>query len=354
MQYDYFIVGQGLSGSLLAHELLKRNHKVLVYDEPGQPQASGAAAGIFNPFTGRKLVKTWMADRLFPYLIPYYKSLEAELQVKVIHEIPMYRPFLTINEQNEWGTRLYDERYAPYIDSIIISGDSMPQVVNPLGGLMLKQTGYVNIIVLIKAIRDLLIQGKALASQRFDPAKLEILENQVYHGEHQAKKLIFCEGPWVQDNPFFNWLPMRPVKGELLEIELEQPLKNIINRGVFILPYQGKNCKVGATFDNHNTDWKTTEAAKLNLQQRLEGLLQIPYTVKSQLAGVRPASADRRPLIGLHPKFEPLGVFNGLGTKGVSLAPYLIRQFCEFLEGGEPLIPEVSISRYFSLYYNKF
>ena len=211
MQYDYIIVGQGLSGSLLAHELLKRHHKVLVYDEPGQPQASGAAAGIFNPFTGRKLVKTWMADRLFPYLIQYYRALQAELRVKVIHEIPMYRPFLSINEQNEWGTRLYDERYAPYIDSIITSSDSMPQVVNPLGGLMLKQTGYVNISVLIRGIRDLLIQGKALASQRFDPAKLEIFENQVYHGGHQAKKLIFCEGPWVQDNPFFDWLPMRPV-----------------------------------------------------------------------------------------------------------------------------------------------
>jgi glycine/D-amino acid oxidase-like deaminating enzyme len=354
MQYDYIIVGQGLSGSLLAHELLKRNHKVLVYDELEQPQASGAAAGIFNPFTGRKLVKTWMADTLFPYLIQYYNTLQAELQVKVIHEIPMYRPFLTINEQNEWGTRLYDESYAPYIDSIIISGHSMPQVVNPLGGLMLKQTGYVNIIVLIKTIRDLLIQGNALASQRFDPAKLEILNNQVYYGDHRAKKLIFCEGPWIRDNPFFDWLPMRPVKGELLEIELEQPLKNIVNRGVFILPYNGKNCKVGATFDNQNTDWETTEAAKLNLQQRLESLLQMPYTVKSQLAGVRPATADRRPLIGLHPKFEPLGVFNGLGTKGVSLAPYLIRQFCEFLERGEPLIPQVSISRYFSLYYNKF
>ena len=353
MQFDYIIVGQGIAGSLLAHFLIRQDRKVLVYDDVDQPQASGAAAGIYNPFTGRKLVKTWMADTLFPYLQSYYKALEKELGIKILYELPMYRPFLSIDEQNEWGTKLYDNRFSPYIDSILSPQNSLAHVVNPLGGLMLKQCGYVDTLALVQAIRTLLMEASALAHERFNPLEIQVLDDKVSYQSHEAQRIIFCEGPWIGGNQFFEWLPMRPVKGELLEIELEQPLDIIINRGVFVLPYHGKYCKVGATFDNRNINWQTTEVAKQQLKQRLERLLRMPYKITKQIAGVRPASMDRRPLIGLHPEFEPLAVFNGLGTKGVSLAPYLIRQFYEFLEHGEPLNPEVTISRYFSLYYNK-
>ncbi len=354
MHYDYIIVGQGLSGSLLAYELLKSGRTVQVYDDLQQPKSSKVAAGIYNPFTGRKMVKTWMADALFPFLQKYYRTLEAELGIRILHNLPMFRPFLSLKEQNEWGTRIYDEHYRPYIDAIIADSGEWPQVVNPLGGLMLKQTGYVDIITLIDTVRSVLIDKKVLVNQRFTASDLQMIKNKVSYQGHQANKIIFCEGPWVSQNRLFAWIPMRPVKGEILEIELEQPLECIVNRGVFVLPYRDKYCKVGATFDNQNTDWETTPTAKLNLQRKLEGLLRTPYTVTRQIAGVRPASLDRRPLIGLHPEFEPLALFNGLGTKGVSLAPYLVRQFCDFLEQGKPMIPEVSISRYFSLYYNKF
>jgi glycine/D-amino acid oxidase-like deaminating enzyme len=169
----------------------------------------------------------------------------------------------------------------------------------------------------------------------------------------QASRIIFCEGPWLSRNHYFNWLPMRPVKGELIEIELQQSLDFIVNRGVFVLPVGGRTCKVGATFDNYNLDWSVTEEAKEKLLTRVKNLLKIPFKVTGQTAGIRPASEDRRPFIGIHPEFEPLAIFNGLGTKGVSLAPYLIHRFFEYLEKGEPLVPEVSISRYFSLYYSK-
>jgi glycine/D-amino acid oxidase-like deaminating enzyme len=353
MLYDYIIVGQGLSGSLLGYDLLKRGWKVLVYDQLEQPQASGVAAGIFNPFTGRKLVKTWMADTIFPFLQKYYHGLENELGVKVLHMLPMYRPFLTTEEQNEWGAKYYDDRYRPYIDAVITDSDRWPQVINPVGGLLLKQTGYVDTAALVNAIRTVFMDNGMLVNGRFLASEVKILKEKVHYQDHQAKKVIFCEGPWVTDNQFFNWLPMRPVKGEILEIEMAQPMEIIVNRGVFVLPFRENYCKVGATFDNRNLDWNVTEGAKLSLKKKLEGLLQASYRITNQLAGVRPASLDRRPLIGLHPAYEPLGVFNGLGTKGVSLAPYLISQFIELLEYGKPLIPEISISRYFSLYYNK-
>ena len=218
---------------------------------------------------------------------------------------------------------------------------------------MLKRCGYVDLTLLIEGIGQYLKHREVYREERFQFSELRVDPKKVNYQEFEARRIIFCDGPWLKNNRFFSWLPLNPVKGELLEVTLAEPLDFIVNRGVFILPIMEKICKVGATFDNRNPDWLVTDQAKEYLIQQVEKLLRIPFTINKQLAGVRPASLDRRPLIGQHPEYEPLAVFNGLGTKGVSLAPYLIQGFYEFLEQGKPLIPEVAISRYFSLYYSK-
>ena len=121
----------------------------------------------------------------------------------------------------------------------------------------------------------------------------------------------------------------------------------MINRGVFAVPMAQQLTRVGSTFEREELNWECTTKGRTQLTQRLEKLVDKPYEIVAQNAGIRPATADRRPLIGIHPKFEPLGVFNGLGTKGVSLAPYWAKEFFNFLEVGRPLLPEVSINRYF-------
>lgn len=64
-EFDYLIVGQGIAGTLLTHFLLKKNKKFLVADLYNPNSASSVAAGLFNPVTGRRLVKTWKADSIF-------------------------------------------------------------------------------------------------------------------------------------------------------------------------------------------------------------------------------------------------------------------------------------------------
>ena len=76
---DYLIVGQGIAGSLLAYELEQAGRRVLVLNEEKENTSSNKAAGIYNPITGRKLVKTWLADELFPGLEGYYLGLEQTL-----------------------------------------------------------------------------------------------------------------------------------------------------------------------------------------------------------------------------------------------------------------------------------
>jgi len=98
---DYLIIGQGLAGSALALKLLARSKRILVVDQPNHNVASRIAAGLFNPITGKKMVKTWLADKLFPALHTHYKDAEALTGKNFFYPMPIYRPFASIEEQNE-------------------------------------------------------------------------------------------------------------------------------------------------------------------------------------------------------------------------------------------------------------
>ena len=66
----------------------------------------------------------------------------------------------------------------------------------------------------------------------------------------------------------------------------------------------------------------------------------------SHIAGVRPTVKDRRPLIGRHPKYNNLYVLNGLGTRGVMIAPYVAKALYNFIEKGELLDAEIDVNRF--------
>jgi glycine/D-amino acid oxidase-like deaminating enzyme len=75
MVVDYLIIGQGISGTWLSYYLEKANRSFIVIDNDQPNSASRVAAGIINPVTGRRIVKTWMIDELLSFLIPAYEEL---------------------------------------------------------------------------------------------------------------------------------------------------------------------------------------------------------------------------------------------------------------------------------------
>ena len=52
---------------------------------------------------------------------------------------------------------------------------------------------------------------------------------------------------------------------------------------------------------------------------------------------------------GFHPKIKPLGLLNGMGTKGCSLAPYFAAQLVSHMTQQTPLAPEADITRFRNL-----
>jgi glycine/D-amino acid oxidase-like deaminating enzyme len=83
------------------------------------------------------------------------------------------------------------------------------------------------------------------------------------------------------------------------------------------------------------------------LERRLKKLYTGHYEVLSASAGVRPTTNDRRPFIGWHPENKAVGIFNGFGTKGVSLVPYFSKLFVDSIEDREKVHIEADVNRVF-------
>jgi glycine/D-amino acid oxidase-like deaminating enzyme len=146
-------------------------------------------------------------------------------------------------------------------------------------------------------------------------------------------------------------LPFNPVKGEILDIEIQNvDLQEIINQGVFVIPLGDNKFRLGATYKWDVLDSISTEEGATILTEKYQKLMKPQMRILSQQAGVRPATKDRRPFLGMHPEIENIGIFNGFGSKGVSLAPFFGKQFVDFLVYQKELHPEVNINRFASLY----
>ncbi|MEL7001401.1 MAG: FAD-dependent oxidoreductase [Bacteroidota bacterium] len=346
---DYIVVGQGLAGTALSKILIKNGKKIALIDQETEKTSSKVAAGLYNPVTGRKLVRTWKADKLFPFMIQFYQGLEKSEGSDFMVDLPIYRPFLSIEQQNEWMAKSAAEEYALFVRKNY-AHSKYDQVMNDFGGVELAHSGYLNVPKYLKVLRSSFEKLDVLMSTNFDFSLLNIYNDKVVYQHLEASKIIFCEGPRAVENPFFNWLPFRCVKGEVLDLKSELEIDNIVNRGVFVIPKEKGLFKVGSNYDNNDMSWHATHKARKEIVGKLEQLVTCRYNIVSQKAGIRPATKDRKPFIGLHPKFETVGIFNGLGAKGVSLAPYFAQQFYNYLEHDEQLDTEVNISRYFSLY----
>lgn len=349
MLVDYIIVGQGLAGSILADHLIIEGCSVMVYDDPTISNSSKIAGGLYNPVTGRKMVKTWNADRLFDYLVDYYPQYEQRLSAKFLHDIPIYRPFISPEELNEWMGKSADIDYGKFIRKVNSTSAYGHQVNDDFGGLLLNQSGYVDTHQLVIASAKMLDKNKSLKREVFDSQQLRLLDHEIEYDGIKAKGVIYCNGHKSVGEHFFGWVPLRPVKGELLIIKIEQQLGVIHNRGVFVIPMGAGMCKVGSTYDHNNLDEQPTLIAKSVLIKKLDELVKFPYEVVNQLAGIRPATKDRKPIIGTHHKYKNLHLFNGFGTKGVSLIPLFAKEMTQLLINNKRIDHEVNIERFFSL-----
>ncbi len=340
------IVGQGIAGSLLAWFLIKQGKKVLVVDDGFLHSSSRVAAGIIHPITGRRLVKTWKADNLIPFASICYREIETALNANFFHEVPILEIFTSVQHRNEWMARSAEEDIVNYIDRILNAEEIAETVHAPIGGVVLKQSGWLNVNAFISAMKKFLQEQNAYVEGKIEPSEIVFEDEVVRLKEYECEQLIFCDGYSSLTQHFFSNLPFIPAKGEVLTIHCKDLQSNyILNQGVFVLPLGENLFKVGSTFNWKDLTAQITNEASEHLQQSLKKMIHADFEIVNHEAAIRPTTKDRRPFLGFHPKQKQLGIFNGLGTKGVMMAPYYADQLALHIAEGKGLDEEVNVIR---------
>ncbi|MGF7139468.1 NAD(P)/FAD-dependent oxidoreductase [Roseimarinus sediminis] len=354
MQHDSFdtiIVGFGMAGATLAFHLGQEGLPFLVVDKQ-QINASKVAAGMFNPMVFRRLLKSWMADELLQYAGVLYPRIEKYLNIQCYHPLDYYK-VLGSEEEPFWIKRAGQSDTQPYIDDNCSEKPEIKLIHHPYGAARVRGAGYLDIPQFINNYRLFLTQNDAFLAGDFDYSALSIGNNRLNYKGIDAKRIVFCEGSFMSDNPWFSYLPFKSTKGEVLTIHCpDLNLGAAVNKKIFLLPLGKDLYRVGATYSWDQPDFVPSEGARQQLLDQLDKLLPLPYTVIDHRAGVRPTTNDRRPVLGPHPLHPNLYIFNGLGSKGVMLAPYFARQLFEFIFKEGHLNSEVDIKRYERKYFH--
>lgn len=354
----YIIVGQGVAGSILAYFLRKNGQKVLVFDgnTEGVLSSSKIAAGVINPITGRRFVKSWRIDALLPVAKRTYQDLEKLLNVPLWHERDIVRTLKDTEEENNFLLRRTYPDYQIFCGETVDNFDtSHLHSFHALAAL--KNGAQVNLPFFISEFRRYLIDNQLFVNEKIIFDDLIIVENLVVYKNIKAKKIIFADGAAGATNPHFSWLPFNLDKGELLLVRIPNfDFKHIFKNKIAIVPLHD----VGSDgqLNNENLYWVgatnawqfendlPTEANKQLILNELREILNCPFEVVAHQAAVRPTVRDRRPFIGLHPQMPSLGIFNGFGTKGAALIPFFAEHFVDSLLNNVLLDKEIDIQRF--------
>ena len=345
MKVDYIIVGLGLAGLAFAEELIQAKKTFLVFEDASQT-SSLVAGGVYNPVVLRKFTAVWKAAEQLDLAIPFYERLEQKLNIKFDEKFVIKRAFKSVQEQNNWfaaSDNLVLKRFLnPAIENKKVAG-----VIGDFGFGTVNETGRIDTLKLVKAYRNFLMDEKCIRFEKFEHLKLKVSAKKITYKEIECKQVVFCEGFGIKGNPFFKDLPLEEAKGELLTIHApELNIDFLLKSALFLIPLGGNRYKVGATFNHVDKTATPSEKGKLELVDKLKKVINVPYEIIDQTAGIRPTTTDRRPFIGQHKEDNRLAVLNGLGTRGVMLAPTMARNLFNCIEKDIALDLEVDIKRF--------
>lgn len=341
------VVGQGIAGTCIAWQLLKKNIAVTVVDAGLEHSSSVVAAGLYNPIVFKRFTHSWKAQELIEYLDVFYAELEVLLGETFHSKHHIIKVFTNVEEKKLWIKKSQSDGFMiPEVDENYFKDQLKPNhgIAHVVGG------GAIDLKILLGAFRKYLVKNQQLISEKFDFDFLNIETDEVSYRGEKYSSVIFCEGSAALQNPYFPQVAFKLTHGETLEISVKHlPKEDVINKGAFLLPKGNDVYKVGATYRWDDVDGKTSQEGLHELKSKLDSILEVAYEVLTHEAGIRPTVVDRRPVLGSSSNHKQLYFFNGMGTKGVMLAPYFSEQLVDHVLHGTLLAEEVDIARYYGV-----
>jgi len=329
------IVGQGIAGTLLAWSLRKRGVEVHIADGNLAGSSSSVAAGIINPVTGKRFVKSWRFDEFFPVAKEIYQSLEQEYGIKIWEERPTLRLLGTPEEANDWSIRCAQPEYSDHLGETEDSGSWGPFLKPGFRLGVIRKSARVNFPVLLTAFRE-----NARKAGTFFEKSIDYQESETLLRTYD--RIVFCEGWRAEANPFFPESSFRVSKGEALIIRFSEPEcvahlegvphvfpTDMLKKTILLAPLGDGTFWVGSTYRWNFDDTLPGHEGRDYMLSYLHEMFDTPFEIVNQVSGIRPTMMDRRPVVGQSKLNPKVFIFNGLGTKGALLAPYFAEQLAE-------------------------
>ena len=347
MQIEYLIIGQGISGTFLSYYLHKEQKSFLVIDNGDKNSPSAISAGIINPVTGRRMVKVWMAEEILPFAWKAYNEIGHELKISCISQKNLIDFFPNPHQRQVFIERTDEDD--EYLHSYPEQNQFNPFFNYDLGCGEIRNCYVAHLENLLPAWRKQLKNKNQLLEENFELEKLTV-DNKIQYKDITAQKIIFCDGLSSFQNPFFSQLPFAPNKGEVLIVEIpDLPKTHIYKKGWILAPRQPAG--MGAFWFGSNYQWNFSNADPSKefydqAERHLKVWLKIPFKILEHKASLRPATLERRPFVGMHPLYQNIGMLNGMGTKGCSLAPFFSKQLTDHLLSNIAIQAEADIKRF--------
>jgi len=341
------IVGQGLAGTLLSQQLYKRGIDFHIIDNAHHAASTKVAAGLINPITGRRYIKSWHVDELLPEAILQYRSFEELLDIEIVYQKNILRTLRNPKQINLWDDASTRPGYASYMEESPDNESYKDFVKEPCKFAEVKNAYRINISLLIEKYQIWLKEKEMLTTDIFDFNALEVDTSKVVYKGTAYHAVIFCQGHKSVENPYFKDLGFQLAKGQVLTLKFDDFYADKILRDdiFFASDHNGHYWCGGGYYWTFEDDLPTDEW-KLEWEEKIKSITENAYEVVAHEAAIRPCVLDRKPLLGKHPEFENLILFNGLGTKGTSLGPYFAKHLIEYIFDGKTLMPEVDWRRY--------
>ncbi|MFY7899743.1 MAG: NAD(P)/FAD-dependent oxidoreductase [Chitinophagaceae bacterium] len=344
-KYDYIIIGQGICGTFLSYYLLQKGCKVIVIDTSIHNSASKVASGVINPVTGRRIVRTWIIETLMPFAFDAYTAIGNLLEIDIIQQKNIIDFHTTPQMKLAFEERLLQEQ--EYLHLPNNESNFQEYFHSFFGAGIIAPCYWIDMVKLLSTWRTYLLNRNILLETNFDYAALSVKANEVIYESFSADKILFTDGCNGTINPYFHQLPFAKNKGEALIVSIPNLPKNQLYKfGLSLVHWKDDLWWVGSTYEWKYEDVLPTEAFKKKVIDLLHTWLKLPFTIMDHFAAERPANIERRPFVGLHPTHKNVGILNGMGTKGCSLAPYFAEQLTNHLLYQKEIDPLANVQRF--------
>lgn len=316
---DVAVVGGGIVGLAVAHELCERGRGVVVLDDGARAgNSTQAAAGMLAPaaeadveLPGLCAFRQW-SHSLYPeFVARVERAAGSDCGLRTAgtllvaldrdHAAELERLRAIIQEQG-FSTQALD---APQI--LEMEPGLSPRVV---GGVLLPQDFHVDQRRLVQALR---VAVAAQGGKLWHDVRVQSVSADGHIGGDRsgngarfalrARQVVVAGGSWTNvelASPCAR-LPIRPVKGQVVRLYAPGLLRRVVRTpDVYVVPHGDGELVVGATVEEQGFDARPTAGAVFDLLRHawrvLPGIYDLPLRELS--VGFRPCARDHRPLIG--------------------------------------------------------